>query len=185
MRVNFGAKTWLYPMPVLIVGTYDKSGNANAMNAAWGGISEENEISICIDSGHQTARNVVVSGAFTVGVADVKNCVAADYVGLVSGKNVSDKTTRCGWTSVKSEWVNAPIFEQLPFVLECKVKSYDEETCRLVGEIVNVSIDDSILTDGKVDMTKFLPLVYDPIHHTYIALGQQVGKAFSDGKTLK
>lgn len=185
MRVNFGAKTWLYPMPVLIVGTYDEAGNANAMNAAWGGISEENEISICIDSGHQTARNLVGSGAFTVGVADAKNCVAADYVGLVSGKNVPDKTERCGWTAVKSECVHAPIFEQLPFVLECKVKSYDEETCRLVGEIINISIDDSILTDGKVDMTKFSPLVYDAIHHTYIALGQIVGKAFSDGKALK
>ena len=186
MRKNLGAKAILYPMPVLIIGTYDENGKPNAMNAAWGGISEETEISICVDDSHKTAENVVKAGAFTVSVADKSNVIAADYVGIVSGNKEEDKIAKCGWTAVKSEFVNAPIFEELPFALECKLISYDKETCRLVGEIVNISVDESILgEDGKISLDKFFPITYDPVGHTYRTLGEVVGKAFSDGKSLK
>ena len=185
MRKNFGAKAILYPMPVLIIGTYDENGKANAMNAAWGGISEETQISICVDDGHKTAKNFVKTGAFTVSIADVKNTVAADYVGIVSGNKEPDKIEKAGWHVTKSELVNAPLFDELPLALECKLISYDEDTCRLVGEIVNVCADESILTDGKIDLTKFEPITYDPVHHTYRKLGDVVGKAFSDGTKLK
>lgn len=186
MRKNLGAKAILYPMPVLIIGTYDENGKPNAMNAAWGGISEETEISICVDDSHKTAENVVEAGAFTVSVADKSNVIAADYVGIVSGNKEEDKIAKCGWTAVKSEFVNAPIFKELPFALECKLISYDKETCRLVGEIVNISVDESILgEDGKISLDKFFPITYDPVGHTYRTLGEVVGKAFSDGKSLK
>ncbi len=185
MRKNFGSKPMLYPMPVLIIGTYDENGIPDAMNAAWGGISEENEISICVSDDHKTAKNVMESGAFTVSIADVNNLVSADYVGLVSGNNEPDKIRKAGWTAVKSEVVNAPLFEELPMALECKLKSYDEESCRLVGEIVNVSADERILTDGKIDLSKFSPITYDPVNHNYLTLGKAVGKAFCDGKKLK
>ena len=186
MRKNLGAKAILYPMPVLIIGTYDENGKPDAMNAAWGGISEETEISICVDDSHKTADNVVRSGAFTVSVADKKNVVAADYVGIVSGNDEENKIQKCGWTAVKSETVNAPLFEELPFTLECKLKSYDKDTCRLVGEIVNISIDESILGEnGKIDLSKFEPITYDPVGHTYRTLGDVAGKAFSDGRKLK
>lgn len=185
MRKNFGAKAILYPMPVLIIGSYDENGTPNAMNAAWGGISEETEISICVSDDHKTTKNILSAGAFTVSVADADNVIAADYVGIVSGNKVPDKIAKCGLTPVKSELVNAPLFEQLPLALECKLISYDEESCRLVGEIVNVCADERILTDGKVDLSKFRPITYDPINHNYIALGEKVGNAFSDGKKLK
>lgn len=186
MRKNFGAKAILYPMPVLIIGTYDENGTPNAMNAAWGGISEETEISICVSDEHKTAENVVKSGAFTVSIADKNNVVAADYVGIVSGNSVADKITKCSWTAEKSGFVNAPLFQELPLALECKLISYDKDTCRLVGEIVNISADESILgTDGKISLDKFSPITYDPVGHTYRTLGQVVGRAFSDGKTLK
>ncbi len=186
MRKNFGAKTILYPMPVLIIGTYDEMGKENAMNAAWGGISEANEISICVDDGHKTAENVVKRGAFTVSVADKKNLVACDYVGIVSGNNDNNKMAKTGWRATKSEFVDAPMFDQLPLTLECKLKSYDKETCRMVGEIINVSADESILgDDGQVDLNMFTPITYDPVHHNYIALGEIVGEAFNDGKKLK
>ena len=172
-------------MPVFIVGTWGENGVANAMNAAWGGISEENEISICVSADHKTTKNVLASGAFTVSVADAENVVAADYVGIVSANKVPDKIAKCGWSEQKSEFVNAPIFNQLPFVLECKLVSYDKERCRLVGEIVNVSADERILTDGKVDLSKFNPITYDPSNHDYVALGKKVGKAFSDGKKIE
>ena len=183
MKKNFGPKPMLYPMPVLIIGSYDENGTPNAMNAAWGGISEENEISICVSSDHKTTENILKTQAFTVSVADTKNVVQADYVGIVSGNNIN-KIEKCGWTAVKSENVNAPIFNELPFTLECKLKSYNDDTCRLVGEIVNVLIDESILTNNKVDLTKFNPITYDPSNHEYVALGRVVGKAFSDGKKI-
>ncbi len=186
MRKNFGAKAILYPMPVLIIGTYDEKGNANAMNAAWGGISEANEISICIDDGHKTAKNVVKKGAFTVSVADCENLVACDYVGIASGNNEPDKIKNTGWKAIKSEFVDAPLFDALPMALECKMVSYDEKTCRLVGEIVNVCADERILDEnGKIDLDKFSPITYDPVNHTYRKIGEVVGKAFSDGKKIK
>ena len=186
MRKNFGAKAILYPMPVLIIGTYDENGKPNAMNAAWGGISEETEISICISAEHKTAKNVVKTGAFTVSIAYAENVVACDYVGIVSGHKESDKIEKAGLHATKSDFVYAPIFNELPLALECKLISYDKETCRLVGEIVNVCADERILgEDGKIDLAKFTPITYDTIHHTYRKLGDVVGKAFTDGKKLK
>lgn len=186
MRKNFGAKAILYPMPVLIIGSYDEKGKPNAMNAAWGGISEEAEISICVSDTHKTAENIIKTGAFTVSIADRENIVAADYVGIVSGNKEPDKIAKCGWRAEKSEFVDAPLFRELPLALECKLISYDKATCRLVGEIVNVCADESILgADGKIDLDKFSPVTYDPVHHTYRVLGEEVGRAFSDGKKIK
>ena len=186
MRKNFGAKAILYPMPVLIIGSYDKNGIPNAMNAAWGGISEENEISICVSDDHKTAENILFTKAFTVSIADRKNVVQADYVGIISGNNEPDKIKKTGWHSIKSEFVNAPLFEELPVALECKLKSYEKDSCRLVGEIVNVCADESVLNDnGKIDLSKFKPITYDPVNHDYLTLGEKIGKAFSNGKMLK
>ena len=186
MRKNFGAKAYLYPMPVLIIGSYDENGRPDAMNAAWGGISEETEISICISAEHKTTKNIIARGAFTVSIADVENVVACDYVGIVSGNKEPDKIKKTGWHTAKSEFVDAPLFDELPMALECKLISYDEETCRLVGEIVNVCADEKILgEDSKIDLSKFSPITYDPVHHTYRKIGDVVGKAFSDGKKIK
>ena len=185
MRKNLGAKAILYPMPVLIIGSYDENGVPDAMNAAWGGISEETQISICVSEDHKTTANILSRKAFTVSIADAENVIAADYVGVVSGNNEPDKIQKAGWTAVKSENVDAPLFNELPLALECKLISYDEESCRLVGEIVNVCADERILTDGKVDLSKFSPITYDPVNHDYITLGDKVGKAFSDGLKLK
>ena len=186
MRKNLGAKAILYPMPVLILGSYDENGVPNAMNAAWGGISEETEISICVSADHKTTKNILARGAFTVSVADADNVVAADYVGVVSGDKEPNKLQKAGWHAEKSALVDAPLFAELPLALECTLKSYDEENCRLVGEIVNVCADQRILgEDGKVDLGIFRPITYDPIHHTYRTLGDVVGKAFSDGLALK
>ena len=186
MRKNFGAKPCVYPMPVFIIGTYDENGVPNAMNAAWGGISEETEITICVSDDHKTTENFLSTGAFTVSIPDIDNVVAADFVGIVSGNSVKDKIERCGWHAEKSELVNAPLFLELPMALECKVKSYDKDSCRLVGEIINVSADERIIgVDGKIDLNKFKPITYDPVHHTYRALSEPVGKAFSDGLKLK
>ena len=185
MRKNFGVKPMVYPMPVFIIGSYDEYGVANAMNAAWGGISEENEISICVSEEHKTTANVLARGAFTVSMATADHVAECDYVGIASGNKVANKLEKCGFHTVKSEFVDAPVIEELPMVLECKLKSYDPESCRLVGEIVNVAADESVLTDGKIDPAKLRPITYDPSGHGYYVIGEKVGQAFSDGKKIK
>ncbi len=186
MRKNFGAKAMCYPMPVYIIGTYNEDGTPNAMNAAWGGISEETEISICIDSSHKTAENLLARKAFTVSMATANQMGACDYVGIVSGNQEPDKFTKAGFHATKSDFVDAPLIDELPMALECKVISYDPDTCRLVGEIVNVSADESVLAqNGKIDVSKLQPITYDPVNHYYLVLGERVGQAFHDGLSLK
>lgn len=181
-RINFGPKPFIYPMPVLIVGTYDENGVPNAMNAAWGAITDMNEITISM-SPHKTTENFMKTGAFTVSFATEETVVACDYVGVETASKVPEKFAKAGFHATKSEHVNAPLIEELPMALECKVKSYEDEI--LIGEIVNVCADESVLTDGKVDPKKLKPIVYDPVNHTYMGLGEVVGKAFGDGLQLK
>lgn len=185
MRKNFGSKSWLYPMPVLIIAAYDQAGVPNAMNAAWGGIFTDEHIGICISQGHKTTKNILATRAFTVSMATAEQVVACDYVGIVSGNRERDKVAKAGFTVECSEVVNAPIIKELPMTLECEMVSYDEENCHLVGRIVNVSADESILTDGKIDYAKLRPITYDPVNHHYVELGAKAGNAFSDGKKLK
>ncbi len=181
-RVNFGPKPFIYPMPVLIVGTYDENGIPNAMNAAWGTITDMNEITISM-SPHKTTENLAKTGAFTVSIATEDTVIPCDYVGVESASKVPDKFAKAGFHATKSEYVNAPLIDELPMALECKVKRYEDEI--LVGEIVNVCADESILTDGKIDPKKLKPIAYDPVNHTYVGLGEVVGKAFQDGLKLK
>ena len=143
MRKNFGAKPFLYPQPVMILGTYDENGKANAMNAAWGGIVGANEIIVDL-SAHKTTDNIIKNKAFTVGVADLEHLVACDYVGIVSANKEADKMQKAGFTTEK-----------------------------YLGD------------DGEIDLSKFTPITYDPVHHGYYRLGERVGNAFKDGAQLK
>ena len=186
MRKNFGAKAMCYPMPVFIIGTYNADGTPNAMNAAWGGISEETQVTVCIDDRHKTAENLLARKAFTLSMATAKMLIACDYVGIVSGNKVPDKFEKAGFHATKSEFVDAPLIDELPMALECQVISYDKETCRLVGRIVNVSADEAVLGEnGKVDVSRLQPITYDPMNHQYLVLGDVVGQAFRDGMALK
>lgn len=185
MRKDFGAKPFLYPMPVLIIATYGADGTPNAMNAAWGCIADAKQIAIYVAGEHKTTENILERKAFTVSMADAANVVPADYVGVVSGNDVPNKLEKTGWHLTPSAFVDAPVIEELPMTLECRLVSFDKESELLIGEIVNVSADESILTDGKIDPAKLQPITYDPVNHNYLTLGEKVGKAFSDGKKLK
>ena len=186
MRKNFGSKPWCYPQPVFILAAYDKDGKPNAMNVAWGGIYYDDQIAMCISANHKTTFNILESKAFTVSMGDEKNLVACDYVGVASGNKTPDKFEKAGFTATKSEFVNAPIIDQLPMTMECELISYNEETCTLIGKIVNVSADESILgEDGKIDLAKFRPITFDPVHNAYLVLGEKVGNAFKDGLKLR
>ena len=186
MRKNLKAKAYVYPLPVLIIGTYDEKGTPNAMNAAWGTVCDFAQVSICLSSDHKTVKNLLKTKEFTVAIADKKNVVAADYVGIVSANDMPDKLAKTGWHTRKSEFVNAPIIEEMSLVLECKLVSYDTDSEICIGEVVNVSVDEEILDEkGKIDLTKFQPICYDCDTHGYYTLGEKVGQAFSDGLKLK
>ena len=183
MRKNFGAQTWVYPMPVLIVGTYDENGVPNAMNAAWGGVYDTNQIMLCLSHDHKTTENIKKTGAFTVSFATEDTMIACDYVGVTSAYDVPNKFEKAGFHATKSSRVNAPLIDELPMAFECRVKSFKNE--RLVGEIVNIVVDESIITDGKIDPKKMKPIVYDSANHKYYSLGEVVGNAHKDGHNIK
>lgn len=186
MRKNFGAKPYTYPQPVLIIASYDENGTPDAMNAAWGGISDDTQISMCLSAGHKTVKNILKRKAFTVSMADAANVAACDYVGIVSANDVPDKLEKAGFHTTRSEFVDAPLIDELPMALECRLVSYDEESCRMIGEIVNVSAEESILDEnGKIDPGKLQPITFDPVNNAYLKLGEKVGNAFRDGLALK
>lgn len=181
MRKDFAKKLQFFPLPVLIIGTYDKDGKPNAMNAAWGGQSDTYEISICL-SNHKTTDNLKVNDSFTVAFATKDTLVESDYFGIASGKNV-DKIAKANFEYEDAKFVHAPIFKKYPVTLECKVKLFEGE--RLVGEVVNLSVDEAYLDkDGLIDYDKCGFISYDPSRHTYRELGKVVGFAFKDGKKL-
>lgn len=185
MKKNFGKETFLYPMPVLIVATYAEDGTPDAMNAAWGGIHDTNQIGICLSPDHKTVANMLKKKAFTVCIADEAHVAECDYVGIVSANDVPDKLSKAKFTVTKSAFVDAPVINELPMCLECELVSFDEKTGCTVGNIINVSAEESVLTDGKIDPSKVKPITFDPVNHTYVGLGAAVGNAFSDGEKIK
>ncbi len=171
------------PEGVFIIATYDENGVPNAMNAAWGIQSDYTEATFFLAE-HKTTENLKKTGAFTVSFGTQDTVVISDYFGVESGKNVN-KIEKAKVHVHKSANVNAPIIEEYPLTLECLVKSYDDKTGILVGTIVSQQADDSILTDGKIDLDKLKPIIYDASIHAYRAIGPVVGHAFKDGLALK
>ena len=185
MRTNFGAKPWFYPLPVLIVGSYNPDGTADAMNAAWGGLYDADKVVLCLSAGHKTTANIKKRGAFTVSFADKANLVASDYVGIVSANTEPKKMEKSGFHTTKSQFVDAPLIDELPVALECRFLKITEDG-NIIGQIVNVSADESVLdAEGSLDFAKFRPISFEPAHNAYHVLGEKVGRAFHDGAALK
>ena len=183
MRKDLGAKPYIYPQLVMIIGTYDKEMKPNAMNAAWGGMADYDKIMVCM-SNHKTTENIEIHKEFTVSFGDSSHVVACDYVGIVSQNKVPDKMEKSGFTTQKANFVNAPIINELPLCLECKLLKVVEEDL-YIAQIINVSADESILDEnGKISLEKFIPICYDPASHGYYKVQGRVGNAFSDGKKL-
>lgn len=185
MRKNFGAKTISYTEPVFIIGTYNLDGTANAMNAAWAGIYDTNQIYISL-SDHKTCKNFKRTHALTVSFGTEDTVKACDYVGLVSGTKVPNKVAIAGLTPVKSDFVDAPYFEELKVSLDCTINTIleNKDGIKIVCDIVNVNADVSVLTDGAIDPVKLKPLMYDPANHKYYTVTSYVADAFKVGKEL-
>lgn len=185
MRKNFGAKTWLYPMPVLIVGSYDENGIPNAMNAAWGGIYDTDMVMVCLAHDHKTTENIKKNGGFTLSFGTAETTLSCDYVGIVSANEEPNKFEKAGFHALKSEFVNAPLIQELPMCLECRLVKFNEDGI-CIGEIVNISAEESVLDEtGKPSAELLRPICYDSVSHDYRLMGKPVGKAFIDGKKLK
>lgn len=184
MRKDLGAKPYLYPQLVMIIGTYDENNNPNAMNAAWGGMADYDKVMVCM-SNHKTTSNIEITSEFTISIADALHVVESDYVGIVSQNKEPNKMAKSHFTTSKAKYVNAPIINELPLCLECKLLKIVEEDL-YIAQIVNVNADESILDEnGKITLDKFTPISYDPATHGYYKIAGRVGNAFSDGNKLK
>lgn len=187
MKKELGVNPYLFPMPVLMIATYGDGDVVDVMNMAWGGICAENMVSLNIGEEHKTSENIKKRGAFTLSIADIPHMEAADFFGIASGKDMPDKFERTGLSAVKSQKVDAPIVEEFPLTLECRVVEARNEAYgfHVIGEIVGVLADESVLDEkGKVDPVRLNAFVFDQFQHGYYAIGEKVGQAWKTGVPL-
>ena len=187
MKKNLGKKNWMFPMPVLMIGTYNEDGTPDVMNAAWGTMQERDTVALNLTESHKTVKNIKARGAFTVSIADAAHVVEADYFGVESGNKVLDKFARSGLTASKAETVDAPVINEFPLCLECKFIEYqaNEYGCGVIGKVVNVTADESVMENGKLNMSLVNAIAFDPYTHGYYKVTERVGDAFKDGLALK
>ena len=187
MRKRLDITEGIFPMPVLMVATYNEDGSVNVMNAAWGTMQERGNVALNLTESHKTVQNIKARGAFTVSIADADHLVEADYFGVESGNRVPDKFARSGLTAGKAETVDAPVINEFPLCLECELIEYqtNEYGCGVIGKVVNVTADEKVLVDGKPDMSLVNAIAFDPYTHGYYKVTDRVGNAFKDGLKLK
>jgi flavin reductase (DIM6/NTAB) family NADH-FMN oxidoreductase RutF len=187
MKKALGAIPAIFPMPVLMVAAYDENGKVNVMNAAWGMISDMKQITLFLSEDHKTTANILTTKAFTVALADKDHMDVADFFGIVTGNTMKDKFERTGYTAVKSSFVNAPVIDEFPVVMECELAevSETESFYCIVGRIVNTAAEEKVLSEnGKVDPMKLQALIFDQFQHGYYVSGEKVGKAWNAGAGL-
>lgn len=187
MRKKLSLTEGIFPMPVLMVATYNEDGSVNVMNAAWGTMQERGNVALNLTESHKTVKNIKARGAFTVSIADASHVVEADYFGVASGNNEPQKFENSGLTAVHSEIVDAPIVNEFPLCLECKFIEYqnNEYGIGVIGKVVNITADESVMVDGRVDMNLVNAIAFDPYTHGYYRVAERVGEAFKDGLKLK
>lgn len=187
MLKDLGVKPYLFPMPVLMIATYCDDGSVDVMNMAWGGICDENMVTLNISESHKTSQNIKNRMAFTLSIADIDHIEAADFFGIATGNKMNDKFERSGLHAEKSSRVDAPVITDFPITLECKVKElqHSDSGFRVVGEIINVLADEKVLDEkGRVDPTKLNAFVFDQFQSGYYAIGEKVGQAWKTGANL-
>lgn len=187
MRTKLNITEGIFPMPVLMIATYNEDGTVNVMNAAWGTMQARDIVALNLTETHKTVANIKKRGAFTVSIADAAHVVEADYFGVESGNKVGDKFAKSGMTAERSEVVDAPVINEFPLCLECEFIEYQDSEygCGVIGKVLNVTADESVMKDGKVDITAVDAIAFDPYTHGYYRVSERVGDAFKDGLKLK
>lgn len=187
MRKKLNITEGIFPMPVLMIATYNEDGSVNVMNAAWGTMQERDHVALNLTETHKTVKNIKARGAFTVSIADAAHVLEADYLGVVSGNNVTNKFENSGLTASKAEMVDAPVINEFPLCLECEFVEYQNGKygCGVIGKVVNVTADESVMVGDKIDMSLVNAIAFDPYTHGYYKVTERVGNAFKDGLQLK
>lgn len=187
MRKKLNITEGIFPMPVLLVATYNEDGNVNVMNAAWGTMQERGTVALNLTETHKTVKNIKERGSFTVSIADAAHVVEADYFGIISGNKIADKLEKSGLTASKAETVDAPVINELPLCLECRYIEYqnNEYGCGVIGKVVNVTADERVMPNGKLDMSLVNAIAFDPYTHGYYKVTERIGEAFHDGLQIK
>ncbi len=187
MRKNIKTTEAIFPMPVLMVATYNEDGSVDVMNAAWGTMLSRDQVILNLTETHKTVKNIKERKAFTVSIADSKHVVEADYFGIVSGNNTPNKFENSGLSATKSANIDAPIINEFPICFECEFIEYqnDEYGAGVIGKVVNVTADESVISEDKVDISKVNAISFDPYTHGYYKVTERVGEAFKDGLQLK
>ena len=187
MRKKLNITEGIFPMPVLMIATYNEDGGVNVMNAAWGTMQERDHVALNLTETHKTVKNIKARGAFTVSIADAAHVLEADYLGVVSGNRVTNKFENSGLTANKAEMVDAPVINEFPLCLECEFVEYQNGKygCGVIGKVVNVTADESVMVGDKIDMSLVNAIAFDPYTHGYYKVTERVGNAFKDGLQLK
>lgn len=187
MRKQLNITEGIFPMPVLMVATYNEDGSVNVMNAAWGTMQERGTVALNLTETHKTVHNIKARGAFTVSIADAAHVVEADYFGVTSGNKIPDKLGKAGLTASRAEKVDAPVINEFPLCLECQFIEYQSNDygCGVIGKVINVTADERVMPDGKLDMSLVNAIAFDPYTHGYYRVAERVGEAFKDGLKLK
>lgn len=187
MRTKLSITEGIFPMPVLMVATYNEDGSVNVMNAAWGTMQERETVVLNLTETHKTVKNIKARGAFTVSIADAAHVIEADYFGVESRNRTADKFTRSGLTVSKAQMVDAPVINEFPLCLECEFVEYQDGKygCGVIGKVVNVTADESVMENGKLNMSLVNAIAFDPYTHGYYKVTERVGEAFKDGLKLK
>lgn len=187
MKKQIKATSPIFPMPVLLISTFNEDGTVNVMNAAWGTMCSMDKVLLNLSGGHKTVENIKKRKAFVVHIADAKHATEADFFGVVSGNNVKDKFEKSGLTYEKSDLVDAPIINEFPIVLECEFEGYldDKNKIGVIGKIVRTSVEESCVKDGKVDIDAVDAIAFDPYTRGYYKVSGRVGEAYKDGLKLK
>ena len=177
----------IFPMPVLLISTFNEDGSVDVMNAAWGTMLDRDMVALNLTETHKTVENIKARKGFVVHIADAKHVVEADYFGVVSGSKESEKFAKSGMTYTKSELVDAPIINELPIAMECEFIEYqsDDTGLGVIGKVLRTSVEEANMKDGKVDIDSIEAIAFDPYTHGYYKVGGRVGEAFKDGLKLE
>ena len=177
----------VFPMPVLLISTFNEDGTVDVMNAAWGTMLESDVVALNLTETHRTVENIKARKGFVVHIADAGHVVEADWFGVVSGKKEPGKFAKSGMTYVKSDLVDAPVINELPVAIECEFVEYQNDAAGIgvIGKVLRTSVEEANLKDGKVDIDSLEAIAFDPYTHGYYKVGGRVGEAFKDGLKLK
>lgn len=187
MKQQIETTAAIFPMPVLLISTFNEDGTVDVMNAAWGTMLGMDMVALNLSETHKTVENIKARKGFVVHIADTKHVVEADWFGVVSGKKDPEKFAKSAMTYAKSELVDAPIINELPIAIECQFVEYQSDATGIgvIGKVLRTSVEEFCLKNGKVDIDALQAIAFDPYTRGYYKIGGRVGEAFKDGFKLR